>query len=355
MQRRRQHDARSRVRLFEIDRAAQHARAIFHDLQAHARRALRQACRQADAVIRDRQLQLARRRAQVDRNRLRPRITRGIRRRFLRDSIQVRRRAFFEIRQFRRAVAERALQAVHVRAARSQMFERFRQAAAFQVHRRQAARQGARALNRVRQQVGDLRDVRGVLRRLARQLHLQAFQQQRQAGELLAEAVVQVAAEPALLAIGNLQDLLLQLASRRDLLHRAHQAGNGAVIAQRHVRVVEPAHGAIGRDPRALLVRQRAARAHRRRCLRFDIGHVLVLGNLRQRAADHLVAAPAERVQQRLVDHLHAIAGVDRIDDLRQAVDQRPQQHPLFFERGLRRAPLAPFPRLQQCAHHDGR
>ena len=74
-----------------------------------------------------------------------------------------------------------------------------------------------------------------------------------------------------------------------------------------------------------------------------------------KRAAEHLVAPPAERVEQRPVHDLHAIVGVDRVDDLRQAVDQRAEQHALFFERRLGLAPLAPLARFRQRAHHDGR
>ena len=90
------------------------------------------------------------------------------------------------------------------------MLQRFRQSAALEIDRREAARERTRALNRAREQIADLRDLRRVLRRFARQLHFETLQQQRQAGELLAEAVVQVAAEAALLAIRDLQDLLLE-------------------------------------------------------------------------------------------------------------------------------------------------
>ncbi len=108
----------------------------------------------------------------------------------------------------------------------TRVLQRFGQTAAFQIHRRQTARQRARALNRARHQIGDLGDLRRVLRRLSRHLHLEAFHQQRQTGELLAQAVVQIAAEAALLAIGDFEDLLLQLFALSHFLHGADEAGH---------------------------------------------------------------------------------------------------------------------------------
>ena len=201
----------------------------------------------------------------------------------------MRRRAFLEIRQLLPAVRERALAGCTCRCSA----RRDACSASGRPPRSRLTGARPRASERVLWMARASRSLIFVIcdrycGDFARQLHFQTLEQQRQAGEFLAEAVVQIAAQATLFAIGDFQDLLLERLALGDFLHRAHQARDGAVIAQRHMREREPAHRAVGEDPGALLIGQRATGAHRRRRLRLHIDDVLLRPQLPRAAGRSL-------------------------------------------------------------------
>ena len=102
--------------------------------------------------------------------------------------------------------------------------QRRRQSAALDADRGNTACQSARAIDRT---VDERHDFLGVctpalaFSRLSRPTRLR--QHQRHTGELLAQAVVQIAADAPLLAVGDVDDLALELAPLRDVFEH-HQA-----------------------------------------------------------------------------------------------------------------------------------
>src|SRR4029078_6574176 len=91
--------------------------------------------------------------------------------------------------------------------------------AAFEIHRRQAARERTRAFDSVVNEPGDALDLRQDRRVLAREPAGGAPAHQRDASQLLAETVVEIVADAVLLAIHSLQDRALQLLALAHVLH----------------------------------------------------------------------------------------------------------------------------------------
>ena len=171
-------------------------------------------------------------------------VLRGIGHRLLRDAVQVQRVHGFESAIQRVVRLATHVDVEHRRQAAREFLERQRQAAAIEGHRRQAARQRARREDGVVDQQRDFLDRRRQRRRLALGAILEAAQQQRDAGELLAEAVVQVVADALLLAVADLEHFALELPPRGGVLqHRQpealaaqHQRGDGRFDEQRACR-----------------------------------------------------------------------------------------------------------------------
>ena len=96
-------------------------------------------------------------------------------------------------------------------------------------------------------------------RRFALGAILEAAQQQRDAGEFLAEAVVQIVADALLLAVAGLQHFALELTPRRGVLQHGqpeafaaqHQRGDGRFDEQRGVAVLGTAHREFAHQRRA--------------------------------------------------------------------------------------------------------
>ena len=96
-------------------------------------------------------------------------------------------------------------------------------------------------------------------RRFALGAILEPAQQQRDAGQLLAEPVVQIVADALLLAVADLEHFAFELAARgRVLEHRQpeafapqHQRGDGRFDEQHAVAVVRAAHRELAHQRRA--------------------------------------------------------------------------------------------------------
>src|SRR6185295_14715683 len=137
--------------------------------------------------------------------------------RLLRDPIEVR-RGREPVQAAREVARELDRNAIERLAARAELLERGREAVAIEMHGRQPERESAYGRNALLDQVSHGVHAHRELRRIARDRVLDGLEQQRDARELLAKAVVQIVADPLVLALAHLPDLGLE---PPDLAHEA--------------------------------------------------------------------------------------------------------------------------------------
>ena len=166
---------------------------------------------------------------------------------------------------------------------------------------------------------------------------------------------MQIAAETALLAVGDFQDLLLEGLLVGDLANGADEAHHRAVIPQWDVREGEPADRSICGDPGALLIRERAARTYRVRRLLFDFDDRLFGPDLGEPVTEHGLALLLQRVEQRAIHDRQAILRIGGVNDLRKTVDERSEEQALFFQRRFGLTTFTALASFRQCAIDDGR
>src|SRR5262245_26424270 len=137
-------------------------------------------------------------------------VAHGVAHRFLRDAIEMVRELGAQRTNRVHAMRTDNLYTVELRSMHREAAERVLEHAALQVHGRQAARERARALDRVAHETRDAFDLGQDRRIFRREAAGDAAQHERDAGQLLAEAVVQIVADAVLLAIHGLQDRALE-------------------------------------------------------------------------------------------------------------------------------------------------
>src|SRR5258705_2763968 len=197
------------------DFTVDHARAISHDLEAHAlhgvTRFVGRAVGQADAVVRDREPHVALFDHELNVDLGRIAVAHGIGNRLLRDAVEVVRRRLIDGKHGPHTAAQAHVDAVHFARPRREAAQLKYESAAVQAHGREAARERASAFDRVVHEHDDLVDVGGEARIALADPAREATQHERDAGQFLAEPVVQVAADALLFAVRDLDDLVLQL------------------------------------------------------------------------------------------------------------------------------------------------
>ena len=177
-------------------------------------------------------------------------------------------------------------------------------------HGREAARQRARGIDGVVDQRHDLLDVAAQLRGpRAREPRHQALEQQRDAGELLAEAVVQVRADALLLARGDLQHLALEPLALGDVAEHGDDAPLAADVDRREdagrrpgvsPSARRPSNSACGASP--------ASRSCSTRRSRRSNAGARPRRELAELAADEPVRRIAEQRVHRRIREQHAAA-----------------------------------------------
>src|SRR6185312_6782092 len=126
-----------------------------------------------------------------------------------------------ELERALEAIAKLDSHAVALAGPRGESAKRRHEPAALAAYRREVARERSRVLDCVVDQADHVLDVEACTGFFLRELRGNAAEHERDAGQLLPEAIVQVAADALLFAIGDLDDAALEaLALRYVVQHR---------------------------------------------------------------------------------------------------------------------------------------
>src|SRR4051794_24242512 len=145
------------------------------------------------------------------------------------------------------AMSKDDLHAIEFTRVHRESLQRVLQPSTLEIDRRQTASECSRALDRVIDQTRDAVDFRRQRRIFRRESPCKSAQHQRDSSEFLAQTIVQIVADPVLLAIHRLQYASLQLLAFADVLQNEQ-----AVIAPRDVESGEHTGSREAFSPTAL-------------------------------------------------------------------------------------------------------
>ena len=168
----------------------------------------------------------------------------GVVHRLLRDAIQVRRRGHI-LNAHRRIAGEPAGHSGNPARARGQFHQAAHQPVALPRHGREAVRDETRLRDRLAQFAVQPSSLFGQGRRVALQVLSQSVTQHFQPGEPLAQAVVQVVAELALLALADVQKLFFKKPAFADVHSQTSHVPVSVFVQKRKLAVQPPGNAAV--------------------------------------------------------------------------------------------------------------
>src|SRR5579862_3286660 len=166
-------------------------------------------------------------------------MTRRISERLLCDAIEVARTCLAQSNLWPYFGAKVHREAVQIAAAGRELAQREGQSAALGAHGQEAAGQRAGRLDRLIHQTVDLVDAGDPLGAVGLEARREAAQHERDAGELLAETVMQVAADGLALPARDVENLLLETLALGDVGHADGQGRADAVVLHEYGATLE--------------------------------------------------------------------------------------------------------------------